>query len=132
MTPDTSVVVAAFVRWHERHAIASEALQDCSALVGHVAIEAYSVLTGLPGGRHLSGTQVNQLLGQHFPFAWLTLASEQLVNLLDLCAAAEVRGAASYDALVAATATENGHELATADRRAAATYKAVGVRTLVL
>lgn len=132
MTPDTSVVVAAFTRWHERHQEAEETLGNCPALVGHVAIETYSVLTRLPGGRRLSEKQVNQLLCHHFPYPWLTLDSQQLVNVLTQCAVAGVRGGATYDALVAATATEWGYQLATFDRRAAATYRAVGASTLVM
>lgn len=36
---DSSVLVAAFARWHERHKVARLAVQECALLVGHAAAE---------------------------------------------------------------------------------------------
>ncbi len=54
-TVDTSVTVAAFLSWHERHAMARTAV--LSGIVGvpaHVLAETYSVLTRLPAGHRVS------------------------------------------------------------------------------
>lgn len=132
MTPDTSVLVPALVRWHEHHAQAREAVERCSHLVAHVAVETYSVLTGLPGGRHLSGDDAEQLLVHHFPGEWLVLAQEHVPELLKQCARGGVRGGACYDALVGKTAAHHGHQLVTRDQRALPTYRAVGVELVTL
>lgn len=53
---DTSVLVAGFARWHAEHALAAAALHRVDAVVDHVAVETFSVLTRLPppGGWHRS------------------------------------------------------------------------------
>lgn len=48
MTPDTSVVIAAFGRWHARHDSALDAVRSSERLIGHVAVETFAVLTRLP------------------------------------------------------------------------------------
>src|SRR5690242_10341267 len=45
VTPDSSVVVAAFASWNEHHEAALQALGDVRDIVAHVELEAYSVLT---------------------------------------------------------------------------------------
>ncbi|MGV1007695.1 MAG: PIN domain-containing protein [Dermatophilaceae bacterium] len=48
-TCDTSVVVAAFLSWHEQHEQARQALlRDVTAVPAHVLAEAFNVLTRLP------------------------------------------------------------------------------------
>lgn len=125
-TPDTSVLVPAFVRWHEHHEPARDAVAGCSALVAHVAVETYSVLTRLPSGRHLAGAAVTQLLDRQFADPWLVPDPAHLPELLRRCAAAGLRGGAVYDALVGATAAGHGFRLVSLDGRAGPTYHAVG------
>ncbi len=48
---DTSVLVAAFARWHESHMAAATAVRRCDALIDHAVIETFSVLTRLPAPR---------------------------------------------------------------------------------
>ncbi|MGH2853907.1 MAG: hypothetical protein ACRDLF_06920, partial [Solirubrobacteraceae bacterium] len=48
VTPDSSVVIAAFASWNRHHEAAVEALGDARDLVAHVELESYSVLTRLP------------------------------------------------------------------------------------
>ena len=48
---DTSLVVAAFAFWHEKHGPARSALDEGLGLVDHCALETYSVLTRLPPHR---------------------------------------------------------------------------------
>lgn len=45
---DTSLVVAAFASWHERHEAARRAMDGGVRLIEHCALETYSVLTRLP------------------------------------------------------------------------------------
>jgi hypothetical protein len=44
---DTSVVVAGFASWHESHHRARRTLDGGVSLIGHCALETYSVLTRL-------------------------------------------------------------------------------------
>ncbi|GAB3914246.1 hypothetical protein GCM10011575_18120 [Microlunatus endophyticus] len=46
---DTSVIVAAFAGWHQDHASAAAELRQRPRVVAHALLEAYSVLTRLPG-----------------------------------------------------------------------------------
>ncbi|HLL86835.1 MAG TPA: hypothetical protein VK387_05955 [Thermoleophilaceae bacterium] len=48
-TADASAIVAAFASWHEKHTTAVERISDVTELVAHAELEAYSVLTRLPG-----------------------------------------------------------------------------------
>ncbi len=52
---DTSVLVAAPASWQESHAVARAALPG-ARLVGHCAVETYSVLTRLPPPSWSPGT----------------------------------------------------------------------------
>ena len=42
---DTSVVIAAFASWHEKHEAARRALDEGLRLIEHCSLETYSVLT---------------------------------------------------------------------------------------
>lgn len=132
LCPDTSVVVPALVRWHEHHERAAQAVAACSALVAHVALETYSVLTALPGGRHLTGDAVRLLLARHFPDRWLVLDGDRHAELVARIAVAGIRGGATYDAMVGATAAANRHRLVSRDRRAWPVYHAVGADVVML
>ncbi len=125
-TPDTSVVVAAFGRWHEQHDRARAALADASALVAHVGLETLSVLTRLPPPWRAPPRLVVEFLRHHFPKPKLILDDEGYSLVLALAAEGGVVGGAVYDAVVAASAKRAGAVLVTLDARAAATYRALG------
>ena len=129
---DTSLVVAAFASWHERHEAARRALDGGLQLIEHCAIETYSVLTRLPPPHRTSGEVVRDFLTARFPQPFLRLSAQAykdfILGLPDL----GVAGGAAYDALVAATAAGCGAELVTCDRRALPVYERYGLRTQLL
>lgn len=127
ITVDTSVVVAAFARWHEQHEAARAAVDDADAVIAHVAVEAYSVLTRLPPPQRTEGSLVVAFLSHHFPGEPLALPAAEHHDLLAEAAQAQVGGGAVYDALVAATARSGSATLLSLDRPAAGTYRALGV-----
>jgi len=127
ITVDTSVTVAAFARWHVAHGVAREALKHVDRLIGHVAVETYSVLTRLPPPRRVPAQLVIEFLGHSFPNPALTLPDDHYAELLRLAAAQNIVGGAIYDALIAKTAGSHQATLLTLDARAASTYAAVGV-----
>lgn len=126
MTADTSVLVPALVSWHEHHATSAAAMKRVDVLVAHTILETYSVLTRLPAGQRLDGALVARLLDHGERPAPLGLPGRALAALPARLATAGVTGGATYDALVGATAAHHGVVLLTRDRRAAATYDAVG------
>ncbi len=66
LTADTSVVVAALSAWHEQHDVAARALERVTVLPAHVMLEAYSVLTRLPGGLAVPAATAADVLGRRF------------------------------------------------------------------
>jgi predicted nucleic acid-binding protein len=129
---DTSVAVALVVGDHEHHLQTVSAIGDRRlGLAGHAAFETFSVLTRLPPPARRSPDIVAKLLAQNFPGS-LYLSPERAAQLLDALGRAGIAGGSVYDALVGATAIEHGLKLATRDRRALATYRALGVDLEVL
>lgn len=129
---DTSLVVAAFASWHERHQIARRVLDGGVRLVEHCALETYSVLTRLPAPHRASGEVVRAFLDTRFPQPLLRLSARAYRIFLSTLPDRGVSGGAAYDALVAATAADNRAELVSCDRRAAAIYERYGVQTRLL
>ena len=115
--------MAALAAWHESHEPAARALEGISAIPAHVMLEAYSVLTRLPGGLAVPPSAAADVLKRRFP----TLLRHRHPDdgaLLGTLSAAGVFGGASYDGLVALQA--RGHVLLTLDRRAQETYRRLG------
>jgi predicted nucleic acid-binding protein len=129
---DTSLVVAAFASWHERHDAARRAVDSGLRLVEHCALETYSVLTRLPPPHRASGDVVRAFLKARFPEPFLHLSPAGYREFLWSLPDRTVTGGAAYDALVAATAADHGAELVSCDRRAAAVYERYSVRTRLL
>lgn len=126
------MVVAGLSPWHSDHARAAPAITQEARLPVHVLLEAYSVLTRLPGGLAMRPRRAAAALADTGARPVLTLdarASEALVSAL---ADAQILGGAVYDGLVAATALAAGATLLSLDRRAARTYRAVGVELELL
>jgi predicted nucleic acid-binding protein len=129
---DTSLVVAAFASWHEKHEPARRALDAGLRLIEHCALETYSVLTRLPPPHRAPADVVRDFLSARFPRAFLRLSpAAHRTFLLELPEQGVVGGSA-YDALVAATAAEHAAELLTCDRRALAVYERYGLRVAVV
>jgi predicted nucleic acid-binding protein len=125
---DTSVAVALTVADHAHHESTFAALGHRRlGLAGHAAFETFSVLTRLPVPARRSPAVVAQLLAGSFPHTRF-LGAATAASLLASLQTAGIAGGAVYDALVGACATEHGLVLATRDRRALETYRALDVR----
>lgn len=122
---DTSVLVAAFARWHEAHTAAATAVRSSDALVDHVAVETFSVLTRLPPPQRVAPDLVVAFLDRHYPGARLPGAPS--MDVLGTAKDAGITGGAVYDLLVGLSARDAGATLVSLDRRAATTYAAAGV-----
>lgn len=132
MTPDSSVVIAAFASWNVHHEAAIEALGDVRDLVGHVELETYSVLTRLPEPLRAEPSFVARYLREDFSGERLLLGESAQRALVGRLADLSISGGAVYDALVAATADHHSRALISCDRRAARTYELLGVEVRYL
>jgi predicted nucleic acid-binding protein len=132
VTPDSSVVIAAFASWNQHHEAALAALGDTHDLVAHAEVESYSVLTRLPEPFRAEPTLVAKYLREDFPGRRMVLPEPDRRKLLTRFAGLSIAAGAVYDALVAATAAHHGHRLLSCDRRAETTYGRLGVEVLFL
>ena len=124
---DTSVAVALVLLDHEGHQATVDAVGDRRiGLAGHAAFATLSVLTRLPPPLRRTPRAVGQILVRNFPASRFlgSRASEDLLGRLSLL---DIAGGAVYDALVGAVAVEHQLRLATRDRRAMGTYRALDV-----
>jgi len=129
---DTSVAVAIVVADHEHRADTVRALGALTlGLAGHAAFETFSVLTRLPPPSRRTPDAIWRLLAANFP-ASRFLGQEAAAELLERLHLLEIAGGAVYDALVGQTAREHGVTLATRDRRAMETYRALEVNVELL
>ena len=129
---DTSAAVALTVSDHQDHQTTFEALADRSlGLAGHAAFETFSVLTRLPPPARRTPSAVVRLLETSFPHT-MFLGPEAARSLLAEFRSTGIAGGSVYDALVGATAAEHGLTLATRDRRALDTYRALDVHVELL
>ncbi len=125
---DTSVAVAAALPWHQTHAAAVSALpRTKTRLLGHVAVETYSVLTRLPPPQRVPAAVAREYLTQEFTLPVAVLSPDRYERLLEVAAAEAIVGGGVYDAVVGATAVDLGATLLTLDRRALATYQLLEV-----
>ena len=125
---DSSVIIAAFASWHERHTTALKTLDGSIVLVEHCALETYSVLTRLPAPHRAPADVVRDFLRLRFPGVPLRLSVKAHRKFLLELPEKGITGGAVYDALVAATVAEQDLELLSCDLRAAVTYERYGVR----
>ena len=132
MTPpdvlvDTSVAVPLLIEGHDDHQRLRSALSGRKlGLAGHAEFETYSVLTRLPRPDRRNPDVVATLIAADFPvnrYLSAVVAAELLTRLV----AADIAGGSVYDALIGAVAAEHRLPLATRDRRALTTYRALGV-----
>ncbi len=127
ITCDTSVLVAGFARWHTDHKSAAASIGRVGAIVDHVAVETFSVLTRLPPPRRVPAHLVTAFLDAHFPGSVRRLTSPPSPDVLDIAVRAGIAGGAVYDLVVALAAQRAGAVLLSLDQRAAKTYEAAGV-----
>lgn len=124
---DTSVAVALTVSDHRDHVATFEAVAERRlGLAGHAAFEAFSVLTRLPAPARRTPATVARLLAANFPHTRF-LSEQAAAALLAELQTKGIAGGSVYDALVGAAAAEHRLPLATRDRRALDTYRALGV-----
>jgi predicted nucleic acid-binding protein len=120
---DSSVAVAAFASWHERHDSARRVVDGGARLVAHCALEAYSVLTRLPPPHRAPPELVRTWIDERFADPWPALVGRPFRAFLRSLPGLGIAGGPTYDALVAATAARARACLATCDRRAASVYE---------
>lgn len=120
--------MAGFASWHEAHDVARRQLDRSPGLIGHCALETYSVLTRLPPPHRVKAGVVRDFLDARFPEPSLSLSAAGHRALVDQMAEAGISGGAVYDALVAAVARAENATLVTLDRRATITYQLLGAR----
>jgi len=124
---DTSVAVALLVSDHEHHDRTFQAVGGRRlGLAGHAAFETFSVLTRLPPPARRTPAAVARLLTANFADSRF-LGARAAAGLLRALESKGIAGGSVYDALVAAVAAEHGCVLATRDRRALDTYRALDV-----
>lgn len=128
ITCDTSVIVAAFARWHEDHPLAAAALGRVNALVDHVVVESYSVLTRLPPARRVPPPLVSTFLDHHFPTDTPRLGYPSADAVLAKALSAGVSGGGVYDLVVALSAARANATLLSLDRRATSTYETARIQ----
>ena len=120
-------MIAALSSWHVDHDAASRALVGVTALPVHVVLEAYAVLTRLPGGLAVPQEDAAAALRRRFDGPPLGLPDAQRGLLAETLARAGVYGGASYDGLVGLEAHAHGRVLYSLDRRAQETYRRLNV-----
>ena len=124
---DTSVAVALLVEDHEHHAPTVQSIGGRRlGLAGHAAYETFSVLTRLPSPARRSPATIAQAMTANFP-ATRFLSPAAAGRLLQSAVSLGIAGGSVYDALVGATAAEHGVPLASRDRRALVTYRALDI-----
>jgi predicted nucleic acid-binding protein len=129
---DSSIAIAAILADHQAHDLAEEALSRSQTTIAQVATETYSVLTRLPPPLRLDAASAAWIVDTRLPTSRVTLDADAHASAPGRLAAAHVSGGATYDGLIALTALEHDLELLSRDRRAARTYRALGVRFQML
>jgi predicted nucleic acid-binding protein len=105
---DTSVLVAAMISAHTRHARALPCLQAVKQgvvqgiVAAHSLAECYAVMSGLPVKPRLSPKQVRQLLRDNLEtdFQIHLLSLEEYLAVLDALTTSGLSGGVVYDALI--------------------------------
>jgi predicted nucleic acid-binding protein len=115
---DTSVFVAAFVTKHANHDAALGALQklhsdkDEIVVAAHSVVELYAVLTRLPIRPRIRPETAMNLIEENVlrRYALTTLSPVELEPFIRKCAADDICGGATYDALILLTGIHAGVE----------------------
>jgi len=94
-------------------------------------LESYSVLTRLPAPHRISPEDAAEVIAK-LPMSVISLPGDVHTQLVVELGRGRLRGGATYDALIAATARHHGLRLLTRDRRARATYDSFGAEYSLL
>lgn len=110
---DSSVIVAALLSWHERHAAAARALERAlgsGVLVpAHALVESYAVMTRLPAPHRLAPADALQLLRENFGEVRIAAhGARSVFPLLTQLAGISLGGGIVYDAVILDTAADAG------------------------
>ena len=109
---DTSVLVAAFVNAHPKHANCLPWLQkvkkkEMEGIISvHSLIEIYSILTKLPLSPRINPALALNLIKENIleDFELVTYGKKDYINLLDELSHGNIAGGASYDGLILSAA----------------------------
>ena len=109
---DTSVLVAAFVNAHPKHANCLPWLQkvkkkEIEGIISvHSLIEIYSILTKLPLSPRINPALALNLIKENIleDFELVTYGKKDYINLLDELSSGNIAGGASYDGLILSAA----------------------------
>jgi toxin FitB len=126
-TPDSSVLIPALQVGHPNHEEARKVLSRGQLrITGHVALETFAAMTSAGYKPRTSPSAAAAAIAQ-LDASPLTLSSQGYVDLIEKAGEASFTGGAIYDALIAITAAQHGARLISRDKRAAVTYKTLGV-----
>ncbi len=129
---DTSAAIASVLTTHVHHQAVLTAIGGSPiGLAGHAMFETFSVLTRLPTPQRLSAELAARVIRTNFPHS-AHLDPERLSALPTEFAAVGISGGAVYDGLVGVCAVAAGASLLSCDRRAMASYAALGVHVLLV
>jgi predicted nucleic acid-binding protein len=121
---DATVLVAAVVSWHERHAAAADAVEHALARKALVVpamalIDAYAILTRLPAQHRLPHAEAFHLLRSNFAAARLAgPKTRDAWSVLRRLSVAPVGGSDTYDAQLIEIARDAGAKTLLSFRRA--------------
>jgi predicted nucleic acid-binding protein len=111
---DSSIIVAAVHTRHPRHSVAAHELVVCH----HSILEAYAVLTRLPGDLRVQPSEARDLLAATVKASMSVTGFKpaEIWKVLELFVPSSVAGGHSYDAFVAHAPSSSGAEaMATLD-----------------
>lgn len=129
---DTSVLIAAFSSWHEYHHVAVRACHEDPLLPTHAYIEAYAVLTRMPGPFRAEASVVAEYLHRRWSHRLIVPSESIVVGMPLSMRRAGLTGGTTHDALIALTAQEVDTTLISLDRRARRTYASLGIKHRLL
>ncbi len=108
---DTNCLVAVALAHHEHRAETVAALEQLEAdgaaivMLGHALLEAYAVLTRLPGAERVSPVLAHQALAESWSDRPVkTVPNDEIWRLVGAAAEADLSGGRVYDALMAEAA----------------------------
>lgn len=135
IAPDSSVLIAGYLRSHQFHVNAASALAEVrrsGRLLAHAMAETYAVLTAPNGPFAAPGDSVLLYLRQFLAREPSWLSPVAYATALGELARLGIDGGATYDGLIALAARDAGSRLISLDQRAASTYTRIGVELWLL
>ncbi|REJ06394.1 type II toxin-antitoxin system VapC family toxin [Microbacterium bovistercoris] len=125
---DTSAAIALLDEDHPAHGAITDICTGATLrLSGHALVETYSVLTRLPRPDRVSAAEAARAITVEFPGS-VALPAEAALTAVSEFEASGIAAGAVYGGLVGLAAKHAGITLLTHDRRALATYAALGGR----